>query len=55
MTCGLGAAYAIGYLEPKKAPFALENAYKSLNDDGILIIEPWVSEDEFARRFICRL
>ena len=46
----LGLFGAIGYLEPKnELPLALMNAYESLNDDGILIIEPWVSEEEFKK------
>ena len=42
---------AIGYLEPKKQlPIALRRAYETLAPDGLLIIEPWVSEEGFVKK-----
>jgi ubiquinone/menaquinone biosynthesis C-methylase UbiE len=41
---------AIGYLDPEKELIvALENAHGSLNDGGVLLIEPWVSKRDYLK------
>lgn len=44
----LGLFGAIGYLNPKdQLESAIQNAYNYLNNGGVMIIEPWVSKNNF--------
>ena len=47
----LGLFGAIGYLEPElQLPVALRHAHQSLTEDGVLIIEPWVSSETYETK-----